>query len=88
MESFIQECHYCNGSGYVDFHNDCEANVKAIESINDIIYVFQQKMKMWNRMIPDLRRCCFDELADKYEDQIDTYAKAIGRLENYKKKFL
>lgn len=88
MESLIQECHYCNGSGYVDFNHDYDAKRQALESINEMIYVFQKKMKMYDRMIPDLRRCYFEELADKYEDKIDTYARAIARLQNYKKKFI
>lgn len=59
-----------------------------IEKIEDMIYVLKAKMKINQRIIPELRRCYFYELADKYEDKIDTYARAIGRLENYKKKFL
>lgn len=59
-----------------------------IEKIEDMIYVLKAKMKVNQRIIPQLRRGYLDQLADKYEDQIDTYAKTIGRLENYKKKFL
>jgi len=59
-----------------------------IEKIEDMIYVLKAKMKINQRLIPELRRGYLDQLADKYEDQIDTYARAIGRLENYKKKFL
>jgi hypothetical protein len=44
-------------------------------------------MKLNQRLIPELRRGYLFELADKYENQIDTYARAIGRLQNYKKKF-
>jgi hypothetical protein len=53
-----------------------------------MIHVLKYKMKVNQRLIPDLRRGYLDQLADKFEDQIDTYARAIGRLENYKKKFL
>lgn len=59
-----------------------------IEKIEDMIYVLKAKMKVNQRIIPQLRRGYLDQLADKYEDQIDTYARAIGRLQNYKKKFL
>ena len=59
-----------------------------IEKIEDMIYVLKAKMKINQRLIPELRRGYLDQLADKYENQIDTYARAIGRLENYKKKFL
>jgi hypothetical protein len=58
-----------------------------IEKIDDMIYSFQYKMKLNQRLIPELRRGYLFELADKYEDKIDTYARAIGRLQNYKKKF-
>lgn len=114
MESFIETCHYCNGSGYVDYdlnktnipyeqhviEEDCEncsgkgvirdteAIIERIEAINDMIYVFQQKMKIHERLIPELRRGYLDQLADKYQDQVDTYSRAIGRLQNYKKKFI
>lgn len=59
-----------------------------IEKIEDMIYVLKAKMKINQRLIPELRRGYLDQLADKYENQIDTYARAIGRLQNYKKKFL
>jgi hypothetical protein len=59
-----------------------------IEKIEDMIYVLKAKMKVNQRLIPDLRRGYLDRLADKFENQVDTYARAIGRLENYKKKFL
>jgi len=59
-----------------------------VELIEDMIHVLKYKMKVNQRLIPDLRRGYLDQLADKFEDQIDTYARAIGRLENYKKKFL
>lgn len=59
-----------------------------VELIEDMIHVLKYKMKVNQRLIPELRRGYLDQLADKYEDQIDTYARAIGRLQNYKKKFL
>lgn len=59
-----------------------------IEKIEDMIYVLKAKMKVNQRLIPDLRRGYLDQLADKFENQVDTYARAIGRLENYKKKFI
>ncbi len=58
-----------------------------VELIEDMIHVLKYKMKVNQRIIPDLRRGYLDQLADKFEDQIDTYARAIGRLQNYKKKF-
>ncbi len=88
MESFIQECYYCDGSGYVDSISNYEEKREFIESINDMIYGFQQKMKIHQRLIPELRRCYLNELADKYDDKVDTYARAIGRLKAYKLKKL
>lgn len=110
MESFIETCYFCNGSGYVDYDlnkthipyeqhlieescdncsgsgklKDIDAIMERIEGINDMIYGFQQKMKIHQRLIPELRRCYLNELADKYEDKVDTYARAIGRLKQYK----
>ena len=69
MESFIETCYFCNGSGYVDYdlnntntpyeqnliQEDCDncsgkgvikdidAITHKIESINEMIYGFQQK---------------------------------------------
>lgn len=111
MESFIEKCYFCNGSGYVDYDinnthipyeqhlveescDNCSGqgfikdNETIIEKIDDMIHIFKWKMKVNQRLIPDLKRGYFDQLANKYEDQIDTYARAIGRLQNYKKKFL
>lgn len=59
-----------------------------VERIEDMIHCLKWKMKVNQRIIPQLRRGYLDQLADKYEDQIDTYARAIGRLQNYKRKFL
>ena len=110
MESFIEKCEYCNGSGYIDYdinkthipyeqhliEEDCDNcsgkgfiknNDHIIEKIDDMIHIFKWKMKVNQRLIPELRSGYLNELADKYEDQIDTYARAIGRLQNYKKKF-
>ena len=111
MESFIEKCEYCNGSGYVDYdlnktnipyqqhliEDDCDNcsgqgfiknNDHIIEKIDDMIHIFKWKMKVNQRLIPELRSGYLNELADKYEDKIDTYSRAIGRLQNYKKKFL
>ena len=112
MESFIETCYYCNGSGYVDYDlnktnipyqqhlieescencsghgviRDTQAIIERIQAVNEMIYVFQQKMKIHQRLIPELRRCYLNELADKYEDKVDTYARAIARLIQYKQK--
>ena len=111
MESFIEKCEYCNGSGYIDYdlnkthipyeqhliEEDCDNcsgkgfiknNDHIIEKIDDMIHIFKWKMKVNQRLIPELRSGYLNELADKYEDKIDTYSRAIGRLQNYKKKFL
>lgn len=111
MESFIEKCEYCNGSGYIDYdlnktnipyeqhliEEDCDNcsgkgfiknNDHIIEKIDDMIYIFKWKMKNNQRLIPELRLGYLNELADKYEYQIDIYSRAIGRLQNYKKKFL
>lgn len=111
MESFIEKCEYCNGSGYIDYDlnktdipyeqhlieencDNCSGqgfiknNDHIIDKIDDMIHVLKWKMKVNQRLIPELRLGYLNELADKYENQIDTYSRAIGRLQNYKKKFL
>jgi uncharacterized protein Yka (UPF0111/DUF47 family) len=44
------------------------------------------RIKMYQSLIPDLKRSGLNQLADKYDDRIDTCARAIGRLTIYKNK--
>jgi len=62
--------------------------LEKIENVNAIINGFTYRIKMYQSLIPDLKRSGLNQLAEKYDDRIDTCARAIGRLENYKKKFL
>ena len=60
--------------------------LEKIENINSIIDGFMYRIKMYQSLIPDLKRAGLYGLVDKYEDRIDTCARAIGRLTNYKNK--
>ena len=102
MESFIEKCEYCNGSGYIDYdlnkthipyeqhliEEDCDNcsgkgfiknNDHIIEKIDDMIHIFKWKMKVNQRLIPELRSGYLNELADKYQSDIHTYSRAIKR---------
>lgn len=60
--------------------------LEKIENVNAIIDGFIYRIKMYQSLIPDLKRSGLNQLADKYEDRIDTCARAIGRLTIYKNK--
>ena len=60
--------------------------LEKIENVNAIIDGFMYRIKMYQSLIPDLKRSGLNQLADKYEDRIDTCARAIGRLTIYKNK--
>jgi hypothetical protein len=60
--------------------------LEKIENVNAIIEGFIYRIKMYQSLIPDLKRSGLNELAAKYDDRIDTCARAIGRLTIYKNK--
>ena len=60
--------------------------LEKIENVNAIIDGFMYRIKMYQSLIPDLKRSGLNELAEKYDDRIDTCARAIGRLTIYKNK--
>ena len=60
--------------------------LEKIENVNAIIEGFIYRIKMYQSLIPDLKRSGLNELANKYDDRIDTCARAIGRLTIYKNK--
>jgi uncharacterized protein Yka (UPF0111/DUF47 family) len=60
--------------------------LEKIENVNAIIDGFMYRIKMYQSLIPDLKRSGLNQLADKYDDRIDTCARAIGRLTIYKNK--
>ena len=60
--------------------------LEKIDNVNAIIDGFMYRIKMYQSLIPDLKRSGLNELAEKYDDRIDTCARAIGRLTIYKNK--
>lgn len=60
--------------------------LEKIENVNAIIDGFMYRIKMYQSLVPDLKRSGLNQLADKYDDRIDTCARAIGRLTIYKNK--
>lgn len=60
--------------------------LEKIENVNAIIDGFMYRIKMYQSLIPDLKRSGLYQLAEKYDDRIDTCARAIGRLTIYKNK--
>ena len=60
--------------------------LEKIDNVNAIIDGFTYRIKMYQSLIPDLKRSGLNELAEKYDDRIDTCARAIGRLTIYKNK--
>ena len=60
--------------------------LEKIDNVNAIIEGFIYRIKMYESLIPDLKRSGLNELAEKYDDRIDTCARAIGRLTIYKNK--
>ena len=65
---------------------DIITRLEKIENVNAIIEGFTYRIKMYQSLIPDLKRSGLYQLAAKYDDRIDTCARAIGRLNIYKNK--
>ena len=60
--------------------------LEKIENVNSIINGFTYRIKMYQSLIPDLKRAGLYGLADKFDNRIDTCARAISRLTIYKNK--
>lgn len=77
------ECMSCTGTGE---QLDPELVQERIEEINDMILGMQTRMRMHSDFIMQLKKGYLHELANKYNDRLDTCARALGRLMNYKRK--
>ena len=71
---------------FYEMREEIITRLEKIENVNAIINGFMYRIKMYQSLIPDLKRSGLNQLADKYEDRIDTCARAIGRLTIYKNK--
>lgn len=71
---------------FYEMREEIITRLEKIENVNAIIDGFMYRIKMYQSLIPDLKRSGLNQLADKYDDRIDTCARAIGRLTIYKNK--
>ena len=76
-------CMYCDGKGIAIDKSEAEDRLYWID---DLIEGMKTRMRMHSDFIMQLKKGLLHELAEKYVDRLDTCARAVGRLENYKKK--
>lgn len=77
------ECMSCSGTGE---RLDPESIKERIEDIDWMIEGMQTRMRMHSDFIMQLKKGYLHELANKYNDRLDTCARGLGRLMNYKRK--
>jgi hypothetical protein len=77
------ECMSCTGSGC---QLDPELVKEHIEDIEWMIEGMQTRMRMHSDFIMQLKKGYLHELANKYNNRLDTCSRALGRLMNYKRK--
>jgi DnaJ-domain-containing protein 1 len=77
------ECMSCSGTGE---QIDSELVKELIEDIEWMIEGMQTRMRMHSDFIMQLKKGYLHELANKYNDRLDTCSRALGRLMNYKRK--
>jgi excinuclease UvrABC ATPase subunit len=77
------ECMSCSGTGA---ELDIELIKERIDEVNDMIEGMQVRMRGHSTFIMQLKKGMLYELAEKYIDKLDTCARALGRLINYKNK--
>jgi hypothetical protein len=73
----------CDGCGYVP---DKDEIPFRIEEVNELIDGMQTRMRVISDTIMYCKKGLLHELAEKYVYRLDTCARGIGRLINYKKK--
>jgi hypothetical protein len=76
-------CMSCDGCGYVP---DKDEIPFRIEEVNELIDGMQTRMRVISDTIMYCKKGLLHELAEKYVYRLDTCARGIGRLINYKKK--
>ena len=77
------ECMSCSGTGA---ELDKEQVLERIGIVDDMILGMQTRMRMHSDFIMQLKKGYLNELANKYNNRLDTCARALGRLMNYKRK--
>ncbi len=87
MKDLTRDCQECNGWGTITIeHNGTE--IPYLQDIVDYecIEGMQTRMRMHSDFIMQLKKGYLHELANKYNDRLDTCSRALGRLMNYKRK--
>jgi hypothetical protein len=79
------ECMSCTGTGQ---ELDSELIKERIDEINDMIEGMQTRMRLHSDMIMTCKKGLLHELSEKYVYRLDTCARGLGRLLNYKRKLL
>ena len=77
------ECMSCSGTGA---YLDPELIKERIDEINDMIEGMQTRMRLHSDFIMTAKKGLLHELAEKYVYRLDTCARGLGRLINYKNK--
>ena len=77
------ECMSCSGTGE---QLDPESIKDRIQDIDWMIEGMQTRMRMHSDFIMQLKKGYLHELANKYNNRLDTCARGLGRLMNYKRK--
>ncbi len=76
-------CMSCDGKGIALDKDEVEDRIGIID---DMIEGMQVRMRGHSTFIMQLKKGMLYELAEKYIDKLDTCARALGRLINYKNK--
>lgn len=77
------ECMSCSGTGA---QLDTDLVEERIGIIDDMIQGMQTRMRLHSDMIMTCKKGLLHELAQKYNDKLDTCSRGLGRLLNYKRK--
>jgi hypothetical protein len=77
------ECIYCSGTGA---YLDTELAKERVDEVNDMIQGMQDRMRVISDTIMFCKKGLLHELSEKYVYKLDTCARGLGRLVNYRKK--
>lgn len=76
-------CMSCDGKGLALDKDEVEDRIGIID---DMIEGMQTRMRLHSDFIKTANKGYLPNLAKKYNDRLDTCARALGRLINYKRK--
>ena len=78
-------CMSCDGKGLALDKEEVEDRIGIVD---DMILGMQTRMRMHSDFIMQLKKGYLHELANKYNNRLDTCARGLGRLNIYKNKLL